>query len=91
MPFRTTASWGTSNPNAVRSCMCDVLQEMPPVYESGQDCFKPGEGSMNEEYTRFNYNTYVPNAGSHISSYYSDTHQFKKSIYDRRYYPGSSF
>lgn len=88
MPFRTTASWGTSNPNAVRSCMCDTLQTFPSVYGDDQDNFKPGEGSLNEEYSRFNYNTHVPNTESYMREYYGDTHVFKKSINSQRYYPG---
>lgn len=90
MPFRTTASYGTSNPNAVRSCMCDQLQTFPSVYGDDQDNFKPGEGAINEEYSRFNYNVNVPDSSEYISQYYGETHQFRRSIYSNRYYPGNS-
>jgi hypothetical protein len=64
--------------------MNDRVVNMPSVYGSCMDTYKPGEGHMNEEYARFNYNTYAPYTGETVKQFYEDTHMFRKSIYNTR-------
>lgn len=88
MPNRRHSSWVTANPAFVRPCMNDLLTTVPPVYDVGVDFLKPGEGHMNEEYTRYNHNHYDPGMPEQVRQFYMDTHSMPQSIYTNRYRPG---
>lgn len=90
MNGRRRPSYVTPDPNSLRCYSGDQLQPMPCIYGGAEDHFKPGDGSTNEEYSRFNHNCANPYTGESMRQFYSDFHTLSRSMYNNRYRPGSA-